>query len=216
MSTKNLNTAEEYEAYLKELRITYHFECFKENNAEACHLLGDWYAQSNIMKEAIQQYKYACEKFNYARSCYKYGVSLLDGGDVGCETDVKKAMHFTALACEKGEPEGCWRNAQILQDQRRFPEALKGHMKYCDMLHYFSHNSCYDAGLILRSPEEITKMPQDLKKAFEYFSKGCSLGNARACFEVSSAHYFGRGTAKNTKLAKEFRDKAQGLEANRE
>lgn len=56
----------------------------------ACNLLGDWYAQYKMMKEAIGQYKYACEKFKYPRSCYKYGVSLLDGSDVGCETDINK------------------------------------------------------------------------------------------------------------------------------
>lgn len=216
MSTKNLNTSDEFEAYLKELRITYHFECYKENNAEACHLLGDWYAQSKMMKEAIQQYKHACEKFKYPRSCYKYGVSLLDGSEVGCETDVNKALHYTSLACEKGEPEGCWRNAQILQQLGRFSEALQGHKKYCDMLHYFSHNSCHDAGVILRSSEEVSNTPQDFKKAFEYFSKGCALGNFRACYELSSAHYFGRGTEKNVKLAKEFRQKAQELEAVKE
>lgn len=38
MSTKNLNTPDEFDAYLKELRITYHFECFKENNAEGMGL----------------------------------------------------------------------------------------------------------------------------------------------------------------------------------
>lgn len=80
------------------------------------------------------------------------------------------------------------------------------------MLHYFSHNSCHDAGLILRSPEEITKVPQDFKKAFEYFNKGCQLGNFRSCYEVSSAHYFGRGTEKNENLAKQFRKRAQDLE----
>lgn len=40
MSTKDLSTVDEFEAYLKELRITYHFSCFKENNAEGMLLDG--------------------------------------------------------------------------------------------------------------------------------------------------------------------------------
>lgn len=211
MSTKNLNTKDEFEDYLNELRITYSFECYKENNAEACHLLGDWYAQSKMIKESIQQYKYACEKFKFARSCYKYGVSLLDGEEVECETDIKKAIHFTSVACEQGEPEGCWRNAQILQQQGMYPEALKQHKRYCDMGHYFSHNSCYDTGLILRSPEEITKVPQDFSSAFEYFMKSCSLGNFKSCYEVSAAYSMGRGVTRDRKLAASFKKKGEEI-----
>lgn len=163
----------------------------------------------------------------------------------------KQALHFTSLACEQGEPEGCWRNAQILQEEQRFPEvrcqkwlesisrlplflksmyspvqngcnsyptivhfqALQAHKKYCDMSHYFSHHSCYDAGLILRTPEVISKSPQDFTKAFQYFTKGCLLGNYRACYEVSSAYYFGRGVDKNEGLAKEFKKKAEDIES---
>lgn len=80
------------------------------------------------------------------------------------------------------------------------------------MRHYFSHNSCYDAGVILRSPEEISKVPQDFKAAFDYFTKGCALGNSRSCYELSSAYHFGRGTEKNQQLAKEYRKRAQDLD----
>ncbi|KAJ1525217.1 hypothetical protein ONE63_010046 [Megalurothrips usitatus] len=211
MSTKDLNTADEFEAYLKELRITYSFECYKERNGEACHLLGDWYVQKKMYKEAIQHYKYACETYQFPRSCYKYGLSLLDGGNVGAETDAEKALHYTALACDKGEPEACWRNAQILQQEKMFPQALNQHMKYCDMNHYFSHHSCYNAGLILRTPQNISSVPQDFTKAFQYFTKGCNFGNFRACFEVASAYFYGRGVEKNEKLASEFRKKAKDI-----
>ncbi|KAE8742128.1 hypothetical protein FOCC_FOCC012335 [Frankliniella occidentalis] len=212
MSTKNLNTPEEYEEYLKELRITYSFECFKEENPEACHLLGDWFSQFRQPKEAIEHYKHACEKFKYPRSCYKYGVSLVDGKEVGAETDVKKALHYTSMACELGEQEGCWRNAQILQMEKMFPQALEQHLRYCDMNHYFSHNSCYDAGLILRSPEDVTSVPQDFAKAFQYFSKACNLDNFKACHEVSAAYQLGRGVEKNPSLAKEFLKKAKNIQ----
>ncbi|KAK3932039.1 Cytochrome c oxidase assembly factor 7-like protein [Frankliniella fusca] len=215
MSTKNLNTPEEYEEYLKELRITYSFECFKEDNAEACHLLGDWFSQFKQPKEAIDHYRYACEKFKYPRSCYKYGVSLVDGKEVGAETDIKKALHFTSLACELGEPEGCWRNAQILQLEKKFPEALKQHTKYCEMNHYFSHNSCYDAGLILRSPQDVTSVPQDFTKAFHFFSKSCDLLNSNACYEVSVAYKLGRGVGKDESLAKKFLQKAKDMQEGR-
>lgn len=61
--------------------------------------MGDWYAQFKMTKEAINLYKHACEKFQYPRSCYKYGISLLDGADVGCETDPVKVMAWIFVGC---------------------------------------------------------------------------------------------------------------------
>lgn len=79
------------------------------------------------------------------------------------------------------------------------------------MNHYFSHHSCYDAGLILRSPQEVTSVPQDLVSAFQYFSKGCSLGNFKACHEVSLAYHLGRGVEQNQVKADEFKKRAEEI-----
>ena len=113
-----------------------------------------------MIKEAIFQYRHACEKYQYPRSCYKYGVSCIDGAEIGCESDIKKvrsrltyihnprcdlqsgqsynnslfihqqALHYTSRACDLGEPEGCWRNAQILQNEHRFPEVGLNYCKF--------------------------------------------------------------------------------------
>lgn len=79
------------------------------------------------------------------------------------------------------------------------------------MNHYFSHNSCYQAGLILRSKPETTSLPQDFVAAFQYFNKGCLLGNFRSCYEVGAAYEQGRGVNKDLKLAEEFRKKAEEM-----
>jgi TPR repeat protein len=90
-------------------------------------------------------------------------------------------------------------------------QALKQHENYCNMNHYLSHNSCYKAGLLLRQSQEITNIPQNFESAFQYFRKGCSSGNAFACYELGLAYESGRGVAKDLKLAEEFKKKAEGM-----
>ncbi|XP_025156551.1 uncharacterized protein LOC105186426 [Harpegnathos saltator] len=212
----NLKDEEEVKEYLKNLHIEYQFGCHSEKRPEVCHLLGDYYESiENCMEKAVSIYKMTCDKYNYGRSCAKYGDFLAIGK--GCKKDVQTAYKYMSKGCELNDQYGCL-HAGVLGTSKQnvgeedratqIQKAAKQLMKACDM--YNSDTACfYLAGMYLSGLEGV--IDRNYKEAYKLSLKSCELGNPYACANLSQMHARGDGVEKNNALAETFKKRAMKL-----
>ncbi|XP_011874174.1 PREDICTED: uncharacterized protein LOC105565520 [Vollenhovia emeryi] len=102
----DLKNEEDVKEYLKNLHIEYQFGCHSEKKPQVCHLLGDYYEAVNSEPEkAASLYKMNCDRYNYGRSCAKFGDFKVTGK--GCKKDIPTAYKYMSKGCELDDEYGC-------------------------------------------------------------------------------------------------------------
>ncbi|XP_067206310.1 cytochrome c oxidase assembly factor 7 homolog [Linepithema humile] len=209
----DLKNEEDVKEYLKNLHIEYQFGCYSEKKPEVCHLLGDFYeAVNNELEKASLLYKATCDKYNYARSCAKFGDFKIMGK--GCEKDISTAYKYLTKGCELNDENGCLHAGVLAVSKNNVGEkdrktqihkGVEQLKKACDM--YNSNKACfYLSAVYLGGFENIIN--KNYKEAYKLSLKSCELGNPYACANVSQMHTRGEGAQKNPELAATFKKRA--------
>lgn len=127
------------------------------------------------------------------------------------------AYKYMSKGCELGDVASCTNQgilATTIDEQRKegpidFPKGIalleKGCIEHGIEKACYYLSSFYFAGV----PGHVEK---NLKEAHRISVKGCELGNAYSCANVSQMHARGDGTEKNAELAELFKKKALAIQ----
>ncbi|GIY97981.1 cytochrome c oxidase assembly factor 7 homolog [Caerostris extrusa] len=210
-------TEEEAQDYLERLGVEYKFSCFKEKNAEGCHLLGDYLeAVKKDFENAAKVYKSNCDERNYGKSCFKYGNFRYLGK--GCDRSNLAAFEHYKKACDNNFIDGCLHlGVMLTSEDSSFKEGSekvkldypKG-LKYLEKACYGGKPiACYFASsLYITGKEDI---PKDRTKASKLSQIACDGGNVYACMNLSRMYKSGDGVEKNEEKANLYKEKAREI-----
>lgn len=221
----DLKKEDEVKEYINNLGIEYRFGCYQEKNPEVCHLLGDYLeAIKKDYDKASTVYRNNCDEYNFGKSCLKYGNYTLlgKGKDKG---NVVEALKYFEKGCQLNEPTACLHAGLILTANNVSeikPDISKG-MKYlrksCEenidgACYYLSgmylggirkHDPNYNPHKPNKDAKVEYLMPINLKEAFKYAEKACSLRNMYACANLSRMYAKGDGVAKDEVKSQEYK-----------
>jgi TPR repeat protein len=156
-------------------------------------------------QDAHHNYLLACEH-GFADGCADAGVNFLKG--YGTTADPTKAYELLVKACTAKSGLGCYNLAVVVRDGKAGtdadrPLAVTIFQKACD---YDYAGGCNDLGLAYHNGNGA---PKDLARAFEIFTKACSLA-AKTCRNLANAYERGHGVAVDLPRARQLYDKACG------
>lgn len=207
---------EEVQEYLENIGTEYRFSCFKEKNAEGCHLLGDYLEALKTEYEAAAKiYKTNCDEKSYAKSCLKYATYNYLGK--GLEQNFLTAFDYSKKACELGSANGCLQAGFMLTlndeetknkltVEKDFVKGLEYLEKSCALR---NAKACfYASGIYMKGTEDI---PRSQLKAAELSALACDGGNIYACMNMSNMYKYGDGVEKNEKKSIEFKERAKEI-----
>ncbi len=183
--------------------------CELYRSGEACYqralmLTGDRGIDPDL-QDAHRSYLLACE-LGFADGCADAGVNFLKG--YGTTNDPTKAYELLVKACTAKSGLGCYNLAVVVRDgkagaEANRPLAVTTFQKACD---YDYAGGCNDLGLAYYNGNGA---PKDLARAFEIFTKACSLA-AKHCRNLAWAYEQGHGVAMDLSRARQLYDKACG------
>ena len=132
---------------------------------------------------------------------------------IGCEKDLKASRDYYELGCERGYMPSCFNSGLMYLSEKvgnkDLPKSLDYFKKGCEG---GDANSCYQLSLAHLTGDRGT--PKDSTQAFQSSVKACDLGNIYACANVSQMYRKGDGTDQNMELSKQFKKKAQEMQAD--
>ncbi|XP_022087915.1 cytochrome c oxidase assembly factor 7-like [Acanthaster planci] len=207
MNAVNFKSEEEVKEYLANLETEYNYQCYREKSGEGCYRLGEFYAGiRGDLSKAAPAYATSCNTYSHAVSCNKLAALHLYGK--GVDKDRRKAVDYFVKSCEGGYLTGCYGAGVALSggDTEDPPQAAAFLQRACEGDH---QEGCFQlGGVYLRGLGAVEK---DLAKAFHYTLRSCQLGQMYGCANVSRMYRLGDGTAKDEKLAEEYKAKAKEL-----
>jgi|GEM_PF-4706059 len=140
-----------------------------------CHSLGVSLSKLDKTKEALDVFKFNCERNNAGPSCVNAGVESYK------EAEIREAIRFYEIGCSLGEGLGCSNRACFLDPTSGCEKvgltdiklAQDYYVKGCELREAVS---CYNYGLLMRKigDEDISS---------KAFAVGCSLGDIDSCNE---------------------------------
>lgn len=181
-----------------------------------CHLLGDYYeAVNQELEKAATLFKTTCDKYDYGRSCAKYGGFKITGK--GCKQDIPTAYKYMTKGCELNDEKGCLHAGIVATSKKdvglkdraaQIQAGVKQLRKACDTFN--SEKACFFlSGIYLAGLEGI--IDKDYKEAYKLSLKSCELRNPYACSNLAQMHARGEGAQKNPALAETFKKRASEL-----
>ncbi|XP_066258892.1 cytochrome c oxidase assembly factor 7 homolog [Euwallacea similis] len=217
----DLKSESDVKEYLNNLGIEYRFGCYSEKKPEVCHLLADFLeAIKKDFEKAAKVYRNNCDKYNFAKSCLKYGAYCLTG-KAAKKSDYKSAYDYFEKGCNLNEPFSCFNQAVLLVTKNDSLGVKQDVVKGATLLEksYAAENgmacyylsSLYIAGAKNGSAIGETKekdnhdIPRNMEKAFNYVLKGCKLGNMYSCANVSQMYAKGDEVEKNEEMSKKYK-----------
>jgi len=227
----DLHDPKEMDQYLNDIEMEYSYDCYDQKDVEACYRLGDFAmsVRSNL-KAAGPILKKNCDENNHGKSCWQYGVWLMNPNKY-CTTheekihpfkmppptddEVKEALPYYDKACDRDCDRGCYYSAYVRAEK---PELIKGYMDIspCKIEKLFN-KSC-----TLKNKEACFEMhrsylmgdkwvPKNLEKAFEYATKACDLDHPDGCKNLSLMYRYGHGCEQSEALYRKFDKKLRYL-----
>ncbi|PRD21827.1 UNVERIFIED_CONTAM: Cytochrome c oxidase assembly factor 7-like protein [Trichonephila clavipes] len=210
-------TEEEVQEYLEKLGIEYKFSCFKENNSEGCHLLGDYLeAVKKDFESAIKVFKSNCDDNKHGKSCFKYGNFTYLGK--GCEIDKRTSFDYYKKACDLNYMDGCLHTGVMLTAKDKnpkdgsavveldYPAGVKYLEKACSG---GNQTSCYFASSVYITGAE--GVPINKPKAAKLSETACNGGNIYACMNLNRMYRKGDGVEQDETKANMFKEKAREI-----
>ena len=208
----DLRKPEEVKEYMKNLRIEYQYQCYKEELSDGCHRLADFYeAFKKDLAKARSIYKHTCDTYKYAFSCYKHAnYSML--GKAG-QKDIDIAMADYKTGCDGGHGPSCYRAGLLLQstdvETKDFVASKVFLEQGCGVNHV---ESCNHLGTFYLSGKP--GIPQDYKKALELMKKCCDVGHMYACANLSMMYKNGDGVERDMKMCEHYKKIAKELHSS--
>lgn len=211
--------AKELEEFFHNLGIEYRFSCYKERNAEGCHLLGEFL---DVIRQDPQQsakvLKENCDRTRYAKSCDRYGTYCFNGKGMK-EPDYGQALDYFRRACDADFPTSCYHAGRMLTGsdpkilvhvKPEIKEAIRLLEKGCQL---GLGESCFSASTQhLFGKFGNTK---NLFKAFEFSKMGCDVDHYESCINLMQMYKRGEGTQRDLPMAMEIRKKIEDLDEQR-
>uniref|UniRef100_A0A1B6DXD8 Cytochrome c oxidase assembly factor 7 n=1 Tax=Clastoptera arizonana TaxID=38151 RepID=A0A1B6DXD8_9HEMI len=213
----DFKSAEEVQDYLKNLSIEYRFGCYKENNPEACHLLGDYLeAIDKDYKKAVKLFEKNCDSHNFPKSCLKFANFVALGKGIE-NPDQRKALRYYNKACELGEMTACYRAGVLTILDSGSPNSKLDCKQGLGLLEKACNNgnaeACHHLSGMYLEGFEPAKILKDMKKAHDFATKACDLNNIYSCANLSIMYKKGDGIEANMEISKKYKAKAEELKA---
>uniref|UniRef100_A0A0N5ARL8 Cytochrome c oxidase assembly factor 7 n=1 Tax=Syphacia muris TaxID=451379 RepID=A0A0N5ARL8_9BILA len=208
--------------YVYNLDLEFKFGCFKEHNADLCHQHGEFLESvQNNFADAFKIFKENCEQRKHPDSCLKYAKYMIsDKERKAGANDIEKSL---ITSCEGAVPRACHYLSLFYykRDGDKCKKKVEEYMKRACELHY--GRSCWLLGAWYLGPVEgvefvngkkvrvnnVEVVERDAAKALNYGIMGCELGVPQACSNVSRMYEIGDGIEKDSKKAKDFKERAR-------
>lgn len=210
----------ELEKFFYNLGIEYRYSCYKEQNAEGCHLLGEYL--DVIRQEYVKSGKVLrdnCDRARYGKSCDRYGTFCFNGKGLDVP-DYGQALKYFRIGCESNHASSCYHAGRILAGTDAkvkehvtpdIHEAIRLLEKGCQL---GLGDSCFSASNHhLLGNFGNTK---NLLKAFQLTRAGCDKDHYESCVNLLQMYKRGVGTKPDVNRAKEIKEKVDDLKKQRE
>ena len=230
----NFSDEEEVQEYLNNTEIEFMFGCHKEKNEDSCYRLGEFL--ETIRKkfhEAAGVYKMCCDTWHSSTCCYKAGQYHMLGKG-GLEKSNLRAYNSYRTACrqknyaDQGKNDRiaaacCSMSILLTSDQQVQEEFLStpSDIPQSERLYNEIRNS-FERACNLRDAAGCNFLSQvylsgfldkskDFKLAAHYAEMACSLGEPRACHNLTIMYRRGEGVEKNLSKSEEFANRRNEL-----
>ncbi len=145
-------------------------------------------------REAIEQFKLLCDKYNLARGCSNYAFQFEDPKLLD-QLDLEKAYQYYKKACDLNDGVGCNNLANMLikgqgvkVDEVKAVDYLQ---KSCEL--DFAQ-ACYRVAIIT---SRGILLKNDDNKVVELMAKGCHLNDFISCHDLGYYYLDGKGVARD-------------------
>jgi cytochrome c oxidase assembly factor 7 len=209
----------ELEQFFHNLGVEYRYSCYKEQNAEGCHLLGEYL---DVIKQDYEKsgkvLRDNCDRFGYGKSCDRYGTYCFNGK--GQEApNYGQALKYFQIGCNSDHPISCYHAGRILagtdkkvtkQVKPRIVDAVKMLEKGCTL---GLGESCFSASNHYLFGQ--FGMSKNLSKAFELSEAGCHKNHYESCVNLQRMYKRGHGVKTDVAKANEIQEKVDDLDKQR-
>ena len=183
----------------------------KSGNADACLLLGQWYASG---KNVNQDYQKAFDYYRlsdilgntdgtrFLALCYQEGY--------GCEKNLDQAEKLYIKSADKGNVDAAYFGLVLRYEDGTFLWNEGNYKKYLELAAAKGYGfALYDLATNYR--KGILGYPKDNNISFSYVKKGADLGDPHCCDLLSIYYKAGIGCFKDIKKSEEYAKKAKEL-----
>jgi TPR repeat protein len=137
-----------------------------------------------------------------ARACGFAGRMLLDGR--GLPRDARRGLGMVARACDGGFALACLAGIRSLGDPRSAgdvsdPPALRARLELEHACLTGQGDACYQVGVLFYFGRDA--FPRDRVNAAVAYSRGCDLGESRACNNLGDGLAYGDGVGRDAERA---------------
>jgi len=196
---------------------------------QGCYRVGRAYWNGDGVKEnlglAKNFFDLACEG-EYYRSCGKLAGIYLGEKLFFKKPNFSKAKHFAKIACEHQIGMGCSiiymihkeglgvkKNKLVAKEYSL--KTIKYYRKSCEQKidsQLCKSKVCedigFDCGQIAWHYSQGKGVGKNIKKAIQYYKRGCQLGDTESCSSLGYHYQYGKGVKPNLKEAAKYYDKA--------
>ena len=166
----------------------------EQGNKDDCNDRGVAYGVKGEFGKAFDSYKKACD-LNSSRGCSNLGFMHMNGQ--GVKKDFVLAVKYLKKGVVLGDYRIGYTNLGFIY-AIGYEKLKKDKVK---ALHYFKLACDVNSDLACNSAGRIEDENSHVKKAFDYFERGCVLGNGESCLRYGIYFYFGHAVKSNKKAA---------------
>jgi TPR repeat protein len=202
----DFKTKEEAQEYLDNLFTEFSFQCYGEKRADGCYRLANYHENISLKyDEAAKIHKYACDKYDYPRSCYHYSNAAMLGR--GLKKDSVESFKYNLKSCNLNVGQSCLRSGIMAYYGKEVTQNRELGVK------------CLEKACDLKEPDACLQLFQlyfneglnDPPKALEYSKRACNLGNFAGCVNAHLMYKRGDGVNKDEEKAKIYRQKGEEI-----
>lgn len=205
---------DELKKFLDNLGIEYRYGCFEENNAESCHLLGDYLLSIDKARaKAARVYKSNCDDNKFGLSCDAFGRMATRGQGMDAP-DYKLALSYFIKGCDFNDYRSCYHGGQMvgvtdkavnkvippdpdMSMQMLKKACISGRIPMaCTLVHSFYLKGFHGK-------------PADLKLAAEFAQIACDQDEYIGCFNLSRMLHLGEGVSADQAKSSYYKERAK-------
>lgn len=184
----------------------------KSGNADACLLLGQWYASGTNVNQDYQK-AFDCYRLSdiYGNTEGTFSLAVLYENGYGCEKDLALAEKYYIKAADRGNVIAAYHGLALRYEDGTFLWNEGNYKKYLELAASQGYGfALFDLGRNYR--EGVFGYPKDKNISFSYIKKGADLGSSNCCEMLSIYYKSGIGCFKDMEKSEEYAKKAKELD----